>query len=153
MRFEREGRTLQATALVHEAFIRLVDITGVDWEQRSQFFVVCAQVMRRILLEGARKRATSKRGGGWERIALDEADTGICRSKQFLALDDALNRLAVVDFRKAQVVELRYFGGLSVEETAEVLGVSVDTVARDWRSARAWLHSEVKSSAARPARS
>jgi RNA polymerase sigma-70 factor (ECF subfamily) len=144
MRGERAGRTIQATALVHEAYLRLIDIENVDWEQRAHFFAVCAQVMRRILLEGARKRATSKRGGGWERVTLEEipgAQRG--RSQELIALDEALTRLAAADPRKAQVVELRYFGGLSVEETAAVLKVSPDTVARDWRSARAWLLSEV----------
>ena len=144
MRRERDGRTIQATALVHEAFLRLVEVNNVDWEQRAHFFAVCAQVMRRILLEGARRRATSKRGGGWERVTLDgiaEADGR--GSRELVALDEALTRLAEADPRKAQVVELRYFGGLSVEETAAVLKVSADTVARDWRSARAWLLSEL----------
>jgi RNA polymerase sigma-70 factor (ECF subfamily) len=144
MRREREGRTIQATALVHEAFLRLVEVNNVDWEQRAHFFAVCAQVMRRILLEGARRRAASKRGGGWERVTLDGiAEADGTRSRELIALDDALNRLSAADPRKAQVVELRYFGGLSVEETAAVLKVSPDTVARDWRSARAWLLSEL----------
>ena len=144
MRQERGGRTIQATALVHEAYLRLIDVDNVDWGQRAHFFAVCAQVMRRILLEGARKRATSKRGGGWERVTLEEipgAQGG--RPQELIALDEALTRLAAADPRKAQVVELRYFGGLSVEETASVLKVSPDTVARDWRSARAWLLSEL----------
>ena len=145
MRHERAGRTIQATALVHEAYLRLIDVENVDWQQRAHFFAVCAQVMRRILLEGARKRATSKRGGGLERVNLDEipaVDTA--RASELIALDDALNRLGAADPRKAQVIELRFFGGLSVEETAAVLKVSADTVARDWRSARAWLLSEFK---------
>ena len=144
MRQERACRTIQATALVHEAYLRLIDVDNVDWEQRAHFFAVCAQVMRRILLEGARKRAASKRGGGWERVTL-EAIRGaqVGRSQELIALDEALTRLAAADPRKAQVVELRYFGGLSVEETASVLKVSPDTVARDWRSARAWLLSEL----------
>ena len=143
MRFERAGRTIQATALVHEAFIRLVDTDHDDFEQRSHFFAVCAQVMRRILLEGARRRATAKRGGGLERIAFEGIDVAASRSNQLLALDEALTRLGAADPRKAQVVELRYFGGLSVAETAAALKVSADTVARDWRSARAWLQSEI----------
>lgn len=144
MRREREGRTIQATALVHEAFLRLIEVNNVNLEQRAHFFAVCAQVMRRILLEGARRRATHKRGGGWERITLDGiADADGTRSREMLVLDDALNRLSMADPRKAQVVELRYFGGLSVEETAAVLKVSPDTVARDWRTARAWLRSEL----------
>ena len=144
MRQERGGRTIQTTALVHEAYLRLVDVKNVNWEQRAHFFAICAQVMRRILLEGARKRAASKRGGELERVNLDEvpgADT--CRATELIALDDALNRLSTADPRKAQVIELRFFGGLSVNETAAVLKVSPDTVARDWRSARAWLLSEV----------
>jgi RNA polymerase sigma factor (TIGR02999 family) len=144
MRQERAGRTIQATALVHEAYLRLIDIDNVDWEQRAHFFAVCAQVMRRILLEGARKRAASKRGGGWERVTLEEIPGAQgSRPQELIALDEALTRLAAADPRKAQVVELRYFGGLSVEETAAVLKVSEDTVARDWRSARAWLLSEL----------
>ena len=145
MRGERAGRTIQATALVHEAYLRLIDVDNVDWEQRAHFFAVCAQVMRRILLEGARRRATSKRGGGWERVTLEEvpATQGV-RSQELIALDEALTSLAAADPRKAQVVELRYFGGLSVEETSAVLKVSPDTVARDWRTARAWLLSELE---------
>ncbi len=144
MRHEREGRTIQATALVHEAYMRLIEVNNVDWEQRAHFFAVCAQVMRRILLEGARKRATTKRGGAWERVTLEEVP-GKAGGKleELIALDEALTRLAAADRRKAQVVELRYFGGLSVEEAAVVLKVSPDTVARDWRSARAWLLSEL----------
>jgi RNA polymerase sigma factor (TIGR02999 family) len=145
MRREREGRTIQATALVHEAFLCLVEVDNVNWEQRAHFFAVCAQVMRRILLEGARRRAASKRGGGWERVTLDGIAAEGGRAQELIALDDALNRLSAADPRKAQVVELRYFGGLSVQETAAVLKVSPDTVARDWRSARAWLLSELDS--------
>ena len=145
MRGERAGRTIQATALVHEAYLRLIDVDNVDWEQRAHFFAVCAQVMRRILLEGARRRSRVKRGGGWERVTLEEfpgARGG--RPEDLIALDEALTRLSAADSRKAQVVELRYFGGLSVEETAAVLNVSPDTVARDWRLARAWLQSELE---------
>ena len=144
MRRERGGRTIQATALVHEAYMRLIDVDNVDWEQRAHFFAVASQVMRRILLEAARKRTTSKRGGGWERVTLEKipATQGV-RSQELIALDGALTSLAAADPRKAQVVELRYFGGLSVKETAAVLKVSEDTVARDWRTARAWLLSEL----------
>ena len=146
MRQERAGRTIQATALVHEAYLRLIDVENVDWQQRAHFFAVCAQVMRRILLEGARKRATSKRGGAWERVTLEE-DPGewSTRAAELIALDSALDRLSAADPRKAQVIELRFFGGLTVEETAAVLNVAPDTVARDWRSARAWLLSELRS--------
>ena len=144
MRKERTGRTLQTTALVHEAYLRLIDVENVDWEHRAHFFAVCAQVMRRILLEGARKRATSKRGGGLPQVNLDQIpDVGSGRARELIALDDALDRLSTADPRKAQVVELRFFGGLTVDETAAVLKVSPDTVARDWRSARAWLLSEL----------
>jgi RNA polymerase sigma-70 factor, ECF subfamily len=144
VRQERTGRTIQATALVHEAYLRLLQVDNVNWEQRAHFFAICAQVMRRILLEGARRRATSKRGEGLERVTLGDvpqADTS--RAGKLIALDEALNRLSKADPRKAQVIELRFFGGLTVEETAAVLKVSPDTVARDWRSARAWLLSEI----------
>jgi RNA polymerase sigma factor (TIGR02999 family) len=144
MQNERAGRTIQATALVHEAWLRLIDVKNVDWEHRAHFFAVCAQVMRRILLEGARKRAASKRGGGVARLDLDEiVDIGSGRARELIALDDALDRLSAADPRKARVIELRFFGGLTVEETATVLQVSPDTVTRDWRSARAWLLSEL----------
>jgi RNA polymerase sigma-70 factor, ECF subfamily len=144
MQNERAGRTIQTTALVHEAYLRLIDVKNVDWEHRAHFFAVCAQVMRRILLEGARKRATAKRGGGVARLDLDEIlDAGSGRARELIALDDALDRLSAADPRKARVIELRFFGGLTVEETAIVLQVSADTVTRDWRSARAWLLSEL----------
>ncbi|PWU11515.1 MAG: RNA polymerase subunit sigma-70 [Terriglobia bacterium] len=145
MRHERPDRTIQATALVHEAFLRLVEVNNVDWEQRAHFFAVCAQVMRRILLKGARRRATSKRGGGWERVTLEGiAELDRRGARELIALDEALTRLSEADPRRSQVVELRYFGGLSVEETAAVLKVSPETVARDWRIARAWLLSELE---------
>jgi len=144
MKHERPGRTLQATALVHEAFLKLIVVNDVDWECRAHFFAVAAQIMRRILLDAARKRATAKRGGNAARVNLDEvADLGAERASQLIALDEALNRLEKVDPRKARVIELRFFGGLSVEETAAILKVSQDTVLRDWRLARAWLLAEL----------
>jgi RNA polymerase sigma factor (TIGR02999 family) len=144
MQGERAGRTLQTTALVHEAYVKLVDITSVDWEHRAHFFAVSAQIMRHILLDAARKRATAKRGGNVPRVNLDEVpDLGSARGDELIALDEALEALAKVDQRRAHVVELRFFGGLSVEETAAVLKVSPDTVMRDWKLARAWLLSEL----------
>jgi RNA polymerase sigma factor (TIGR02999 family) len=140
MQNERPGHTLQTTALVHEAYLRLIDVTNVDWQHRAHFFAVSATMMRRILLDRARKRGAGKRGGKLPRVNLDEIpDVGSARARELIALDDALNALAEVDPRKARVIELRFFGGLGVEETAEVLKVSPDTVMRDWRLARAWL--------------
>lgn len=145
MRHENSGRTLQATALVHQAYLKLIDVHNVDWQTRAHFYAVAAQVMRHILLDAARKRCTSKRGGDAPRIDLAEIpDHAASRDLQLIALDDALDRLAVMDPRKARVIELRFFGGLSAEETAAVLKVSVDTVFRDWKLARAWLLSEIK---------
>lgn len=144
MRNENPGRSIQATALVHEAYLKLIDVDNVDWQHRAHFYAVAAQMMRHILLDAARKRATAKRGGHAERVNLDEIpDLGGGRDGQLIALDDALTRLGEVDARKARVIELRFFGGLSVEETASVLRVSPDTVMRDWRLARAWLLSEM----------
>jgi RNA polymerase sigma factor (TIGR02999 family) len=144
MQNERPGRTLQTTALVHEAYLRLIDVTNVDWQHRAHFFAVSATMMRRILLDRARRRGAGKRGGKLQRVNLDEIpDVGSGRAEEIIALDDALNALAGVDPRKARVIELRFFGGLSVEETAEVLKVSPDTVMRDWRLARAWLLEEL----------
>ena len=144
MRDEREGHTLQATALVHEAYLELVDIKNVDWQHRAQFFAISAQIMRNILLDRARRRLAAKRGGSAEKLNLDELpDLGMDRAKELIALDDALNELAKVDGRKARVVEMRFFGGLSVDETAEVLAVSPETVMRDWKFARSWLQSEI----------
>lgn len=153
MRNERAGHTLQATALVNEAFVRLVDTRDLDWTDRAHFFAVSARVMRRILVDAARSRAAIKRGGQADRAAhstainLDElpaASTEI--PAQICALDDALETLAGIDPRRAQVVELRFFGGLSVEEAAHVLRVSPQTVMRDWRLARAWLARELAQS-------
>ncbi len=144
MQNERPGRTLQTTALVHEAYLKLIEVDNVDWQHRAHFFAVSAQIMRRILLDRARRRVAAKRGGAAPKINLEELpDVGSGRARELIALDDALNVLAKVDPRKGQVIELRFFGGLSVEETAEVLGVSPDTVLRDWRLARAWLMAEL----------
>ena len=144
MKNERPGRTLQTTALVHEAYLRLIDVTNVDWQHRAHFFAVSATVMRNILLQRARKRGAGKRGGKLPRVNLNDIpDICSAPARELIALDDALNALAEFDPRKARVIELRFFGGLSVEETAEVLKVSPDTVMRDWRLARAWLLAEM----------
>ena len=140
---ERPGHSLQATALVNEAYLRLVDYKRMHWEDRAHFFAVSAQLMRRILVDHAR-RHNLKRGGGVQHVALeDTAIVGGGRAENLAVLDDALQALARMDARKARVVELRFFGGLSVEETAEVLQVSSGTVMRDWSSARAWLYREM----------
>jgi RNA polymerase sigma-70 factor (ECF subfamily) len=143
MRGERPGHSLQTTALVNEAYVRLVDYERMQWQNRAHFFAVSAQLMRRILVEHAR-RHNLKRGGGVPHVSLDEAAlVGGHRAADMVALDDAMNALAQLDPRKAQVVEMRFFGGLSVEETADVLNVSAATVMRDWGSARAWLYREL----------
>jgi len=147
MRDERPGRTIDTTALVHEAYLKLVDVTNVDWQHRAHFFAIAAQIMRHILLDLARRRVAAKRGGDAARVNLDEVpDPTSGRARELIALDDALNALAKVDPRKARVIELRYFAGLSVEETATVLHVSGDTVKRDWKLARAWLSAEIRDS-------
>lgn len=144
LRQERADHTLQPTALVHEAYLRLVDQSRVDWQNRAQFFGVAAQIMRRILVDHARSHVAAKRGGLARRISLDEAAIlPQQREADLLALDDALIELAVVDERKSRVVELRFFGGLSVEETAEALSVHPTTVRRDWTVAKAWLHRKI----------
>ena len=141
---ERRGHMLQTTALVNEAYMRLVDCTRMQWQNRAHFFAVSAQLMRRILLDHARKR-NQKRGAEREHISLDSAvPLNSNPGSDLVALDDALGTLARMDERKAKVVELRFFGGLSVEETAEVLKISSVTVMRDWSSARAWLYRELK---------
>lgn len=141
---ERAGDSMQATALVHEAYLELIDVTNVDWQHRAHFYAVSAQIMRHILLDRARKRLAAKRGGSAEQVNLDEVpDLSGSRAGELVALDDALTTLAKLDERKARVVELRFFGGLSVEETAEVVGVSPETVMRDWKFARSWLHAEL----------
>jgi RNA polymerase sigma-70 factor (ECF subfamily) len=144
MQNERPGRTIQTTALVHEAYLKLVDVSQVDWQHRAHFFAIAAQIMRRILLDRARRRVAAKRGGAVERVNLEEApDIGSSRAREVVALDDALTALAKIDPRKARVIELRFFGGLSVDETAAVLRVSSGTVMRDWKLARAWLLAEL----------
>jgi RNA polymerase sigma factor (TIGR02999 family) len=140
---ERPGHTLQTTALVNEAYLRLVDSTQADWQNRAQFFAVCAQIMRRILLDWARTRQALKRGGEVRPLDLEEVVVAEGSGPDLVALDDALKALAAVDPRKSQVVELRFFGGLGVEETAQVLKVSVETVTRDWRLAKRWLRREL----------
>jgi RNA polymerase sigma factor (TIGR02999 family) len=143
MRHERPGHSLQTSALVNEAYLRLVDYERMEWQNRAHFFAVSAQLMRRILVDHAR-RHNLKRGGGVEHVALEEAAVvGGGQGQDLVALDDAMNTLAQIDPRKVQVVEMRFFGGLSVEETAEVLKVSTITVKRDWRLARAWLYREL----------
>jgi RNA polymerase sigma factor (TIGR02999 family) len=140
MRHQRPGQTIQATALVHEAYMRLVNLSQVDWQDRAHFFACSAQIMRRILLDAARKRVAAKRGGGSPRVDLDEIpDVTGERAHATIALDDALTALAEIQPRKARIVELRFYAGLSVEETAAVLKVSPDTVKRDWRLAKLWL--------------
>jgi len=142
---ERSGHTLQATALVNEVYVRLVDVKNVSWQDRAHFFAVCARMMRRILTDFARAKHYQKRGGGAPRTSLHEGlVAGQERSKDLLAVDDALTALETVEPRKSQVVELRFFGGLSVEETAEVLKVSPETVMRDWKFAKAWLARELR---------
>jgi RNA polymerase sigma-70 factor, ECF subfamily len=143
---ERPGHTLQATALVHEVYLRLIPQGDANWDDRSKFIGIAAHVMRQILVEYARSRGRQKRGGDQQRVPLDEeiAVTEPDRAERWEALDQALDRLAVLDQRQAQIVELRYFGGLTVEETAQVLRISPKTVKRDWSIARAWLRRELE---------
>jgi len=145
MRKERSGDSLQATALVHEAFLRLVEVDNVSWQDRAHFFAVSANIMRRILVDRARAKNMDKRGHGAVHVNFDEAleIASHSRDREMVAIDDALNELAEIDSRKARVVELRFFGGLSVEETADVLRISPQSVMRDWKMARAWLLSEL----------
>jgi RNA polymerase sigma-70 factor, ECF subfamily len=142
---ERPGRTLQPTALINEAYLRLVDVRKVQWQNRAQFVALCAKLMRRILVDAARSRGSRKRGGGAQQIPFDErlAPQDV-RGDDVTALDEALTRLAETHPRRSQVVEFRVFGGLTVEESAEALHVSVETVMRDWRFAKAWLSRELK---------
>lgn len=141
---ERNGHLLQTTALVNEAFMRLMNNTETDWQNRAQFFGLAAMLMRRILVDFVRERRFQKRGGATIRIAFDEAlAVAEQRPPDLIALDDALNSLSKRDERKARVVELRFFGGLSIEETASVLSVSTDTVKRDWKVAKLWLRREL----------
>lgn len=141
---ERVGHTLQTSALVNEAWVRLIDADQVNWQNRAHFFGVSAQLMRQVLVDFARSRQSLKRGGQIFRITLGEAeDIAVEKETDLVALEDALNALAALDARQSKVVEMRFFGGLSLEETAEVLKVSPGTVRRDWRMARAWLHREL----------
>jgi RNA polymerase sigma factor (TIGR02999 family) len=140
LRQERPGHTLQPTALVNEAYLRLVDVRHLRWQNRAHFFAISARLMRQILVDFARERNAQKRGGGNAPVNLDEAlIIGQQPDEDLVALDDALCALAEIDPRKSQVVDLRFFGGLNIEETAEVLKVSPETVKRDWRMARSWL--------------
>lgn len=144
MRRESDGHTLQATALVNEAYFRLVDQKAVQWQNRAHFFGVAAQIMRRILCDHARARRADKRGGHQAKLSLDEAlGIGTDESPDLVELDDALKLLQTINERQAKVVEMRFFGGLSVEEVAEALGASPATVKRDWTFAKAWLHKEL----------
>jgi RNA polymerase sigma factor (TIGR02999 family) len=146
MQAEQGGRTLTATALVHEAYLRLVDVNRIEVEHRAHFLALAAKVMRQILLDKARRRRAAKRGDGVVRVDLDavaEVVASETKDRALIALDDALEELARVDDRRARVVEMRYFGGLSVEETAAVLHVSPETVMRDWKIARAWLTARI----------
>lgn len=144
LRNERPGHTLQATALVHEAYLKLVDQRDVSWQNRAHFFGLAAQAMRRILLDYAKQRVCQKRGGGQHRTTLDE---GLVvapeRASDLVVIDQALSRLEQLDARQAKIVELRFFGGLSVEETAEAMGISAPTVKREWAMAKAWLYREL----------
>ena len=146
LRHERSGHTLQGTALVHEAYLKLVDQRQVRWQDRAHFFAVAAQLMRRILVDHARRHGAAKRGSGEPRLPLDEADAPAAPAPlvDWLALDRALDRLAALDERQSRTVELRFFGGLTIEETAEVLQVSPATVKNDWSLARGWLYRELQ---------
>ena len=147
MRRERQGDTLQTTALVNEAYLRLIDYERVQARDRNHFLAIAAQAMRRILIERARNRQSHKRGSNPQRVSLDEiAEVADARAADLLALNEALQALSAIDPRKAQLVELKYFGGLTIEETANVLGVSTPTVERDWHTARIWLHREISQS-------
>src|SRR5437763_7071271 len=146
MRGEGPGNTMQTSALVNEAYLRLADRTNPRWQNRAHFFAICAQLMRQILVDHARRRRSRKRGGGERQVPLDEAMiVSEERAADVVALDEALARLAELDPRQSRIVELRFFGGLSIEETAEVLGVSPGTVMRDWTLAKAWLRREISS--------
>lgn len=146
---ERKGHTLQTTALINEAYVRLVDQKNVHWANRSHFFAISAQIMRRILIDHARRHAYAKRGGGAQQVSLDEvAAITPNPSRELVRLDEALKSLAAMDPRRSQVVELRYFGGLNNEEIAGVLNISENTVTRDWNMARAWLYHQLSETAA-----
>jgi len=145
---ERPGHTLQTTALIHETYLRLVDVRQVKWQNRAHFLAMCARLMRRVLIDFARSRSYQKRGGAVSQVNFDEALLVTAQPDfNLVALDDALNRLAEFDERKSKVVELRFFGGLGVKETAEVMKVSTDTVMRDWKVAKVWLLRELRGGA------
>ena len=144
MRQEKPGHTLQTSALINEAYLRLAGTEAAEWQNRSHFFAVAAQVMRHILIDHARKHQVARRGGGLLRVSLDEtAFASHERAAEFMALDEALTKLALVDARKSQIVEMKFFGGLTVEEVAEVMKLSPITIKREWRAAKAWLHLEI----------
>lgn len=144
MRHENPGHTLQTSALINEAYLRLAGTETAEWQNRAHFFAVAAQVMRHILIDHARKHHVVRRGGGLQRVSLDEtAVASDERASEFVALDEALTKLAVVDARKSQIVEMKFFGGLTVEEIAQVMKLSPITIKREWRAAKAWLHLEI----------
>jgi RNA polymerase sigma-70 factor, ECF subfamily len=148
---ERESHTLEPTALVHEAYLRLVDSTSIEWKSRNQFFVIASKAMRNILVDHARARGSLKRGGDWQEVTLQAVEAQVRGSSMqpidLVALHDALERLAKVDERKARLVELRYFAGLNETEAAEVIGIARSTASEEWRLARAWLHKELRDTA------
>ena len=149
MRKERAGHTLQTTALVNEIYVQLIDLRGVSWRDRAHFFALSSRLIRRVLIDAARARGAQKRGGQSPHVELDEnLLVSLEPRADVIALDDALTALAAIDERKSQVVELRFFGGLGIEETAEVLKVSPETVKRDWKLAKAWLRRELRNSSA-----
>ena len=151
MAHERVGHSLQATALVNEAYLRLVDVRQMKWQDRAHFFAMSARLMRRILVDFARSRGYQKRGGGAQKVSFEEGlVVSNDRGHDIVALDDALIALAEIDSRKSQVIEMRFFGGLSVEETAEALHVSTQTVMRDWKLAKAWLRRELRDTPDKP---
>lgn len=152
MRRERKDHTLQPTALVHEAYLKLIEQRAVDWQGRAHFFGIAAQMMRRILIDHARKHMRDKRGGGAIPVPLDEALAFAPeQSSELVKLNASLERLAQLDSRQSRIVELRFFGGLTVEQTADILGISAKTVKRDWSMAKAWLHGDMKTSHGDPA--
>jgi RNA polymerase sigma factor (TIGR02999 family) len=148
MRQENPAHTLQTSALINEAYLRMIGQQGVEWHDRAHFFAVAAQVMRHILIDHARKYQVAKRGGGLLRVSLDQTVLASQeRALEFVALDDALTKLALIDVRKSQIVEMRFFGGLTIEEIAEVMKLSSITIKREWRAAKAWLHLEISQGA------
>lgn len=147
LRRERASHTLQPTALVHEAYLRLVDQRGVDWQNRAHFFGIAARMMRRILVDHARRRQAAKRNAALDRLSTSGEPAAAEPDPEVLALDQALERLEAMDPRQARIIELRFFGGLTVEETAEVAGISTATVKREWQTARAWLARELRTAA------